>query len=67
MSIYKVSYHSMSACYGPSLIEADSEWEARRKFAGTAFSRGEMSLITAIPAGINEIKRVLQMQEEEVK
>ena len=56
---YRVTYQSMTAFYGPSFIEADSEYEARRKFAGTAFSQGEMSLIKATPVSSNEIKRAL--------
>ena len=58
--IYRVTYQSMTAFYGPSFIEADSEYEARRKFAGTAFSQGEMVLIKASPVSSNEIARALR-------
>jgi len=44
---FLVSYRSLTACYGPKCIEADSAYEARRKFAGTAFAEREMGLITA--------------------
>ena len=60
MPMYSVSYGSMTACYGPSYICANSEDEARRKFAGTAFSRGEMSLITAREVSEREITQALR-------
>ncbi len=44
MSIYKVSYGSMTATYGPSFVEADSPEEAKMKFSGTAFSAGERAV-----------------------
>lgn len=65
MPIYKVSYGSMSATYGPNFIEASSEDEARKIFAGTAFSRGEMPLIHAREVSNEEIKRALQRKENE--
>ena len=58
--IYRVTYQSMAAFYGPSFIEAESEYAARRKFAGSAFSQGEISLIKAVPVSANEIKRALE-------
>jgi hypothetical protein len=64
MGIYSVRYQSMYASYGPSFIEADSEIEARRKFAGSAFSKNEMLLITARPVSINEMKRALRTEGE---
>ena len=54
--IYRVRYSSMTASYGPAFIEADSEQEAKRKFAKGAFSAGEMTLITATPATIREVQ-----------
>ena len=54
--IYRVRYSSMTASYGPSFIEADSPAEAKRKFANGAFSKGEMTLITATPATIREVQ-----------
>lgn len=58
MPMYKVRYQSMTACYGPSYIQADSEWEARRKFAGTAFSQN------ATPVGDTEISRALRERDD---
>jgi hypothetical protein len=58
--MYRVTYQSMTAFYGPSFVEADSEYEARRKFAGSAFSQGEMSLIRAREVSPSEIRRALQ-------
>ena len=60
MPMYRVTYQSMTAFYGPSFVEADSEYEARRKFAGSAFSQGEMSLIRAREVSPSEIRRALQ-------
>jgi hypothetical protein len=57
--IYRVRYQSMTATYGPSYIEADDEYEAKRKFARGAFSQGEMSLISARPVSSEEMRRVL--------
>jgi hypothetical protein len=62
--LYRVSYGSMTAHYGPSFIEAESEYEARRKFAGTAFSRDEMGCITARPVSSDEVRRALQRQRD---
>ena len=58
--IYRVTYQSMTAFYGPFFVEADSEYEARRKFAGSAFSAGEMSLIKASPVSAGDIQRALR-------
>ena len=63
--LYRVTYRSMTAFYGPAYIEADSEYEARRKFAVPAFSQREMPLIKAAPVSESEIKQALQAQEEE--
>jgi len=54
----------MTAFYGPSFIEADSEWEARRKFAGSAFSQGEMSLIKARELSSAELRSALNAREQ---
>lgn len=62
--IYRVTYQSMTAFYGPSFVEADSEYEARRKFAGTAFSAGEMALIKARQISSSELQRALREQEQ---
>ena len=64
MPFFRVTYQSMTAFYGPSFIEADSEYEARRKFAGSAFSQGEMSLIKATSLTAAEIRSALNMREE---
>jgi hypothetical protein len=58
--IYRVTYQSMTAFYGPSFIEADDEYEAKRKFAKGAFSQGEMSLITAKPVPASEVAAALR-------
>ena len=44
---YEVRYQSMTACYGPQIIEADDEYSATRKFVGNSFSSGEMGCIKA--------------------
>ncbi|HZU23314.1 MAG TPA: hypothetical protein VE998_10825 [Terriglobales bacterium] len=54
----------MTARYGPSFIEADSEYEAKRKFAGSAFSAGEMSLIEAREVSAKEWRRALEKAEQ---
>ena len=63
MPLYKVTYKSTTAYYGPSYIQAGSEFEARRKFAGTAFSQGEMALITATPVTDEEAARALRERQ----
>lgn len=65
MTMYRVKYQSMSALYGPKFIEADSEYEAKRKFAGTSFSRDEMGLITAREVSSEEIAAALRESERE--
>jgi hypothetical protein len=56
MTIFKVSYSSLTAHYGPRFIDAEDEREAKRIFAGGAFSEGEMTMITAREATIKEIQ-----------
>ena len=63
---YRVIYQSMTAFYGPSFIDAESEYEARRRFAGTAFSQSEMSLIKATPVSASDIQRALQAMSDDV-
>jgi hypothetical protein len=58
--IYRVTYQSMTAFYGPSFIEAEDEYEAKRRFARSAFSQGEMSLIKATPVSASEIASALR-------
>lgn len=60
MPMYSVSYSSMSAHYGPSFVEADSEYEARVKFRGTAFSQNEMGCISAREVSAREIASALR-------
>ena len=55
----------MTACYGPSFVEADSPQDAKRKFARGAFSAGEMTLITATPVSSDELRRAMRELEEE--
>ena len=61
--IYRVTYQSMTAFYGPSFVEADDEHEAKRKFAKGAFSQGEMSLIKARPVSSAEMRNALREAE----
>jgi len=59
MAIYKVTYGSMTATYGPSFIEADSPEEAKRKF-GSCFSDGERAVcMTARELTTREIQQAL--------
>lgn len=61
--IYRVKYSSMSASYGPHYIEAESAYEAKRKFCNNGtFSRGEMALMIATPVSADEIRHALREQ-----
>ena len=62
--IYRVTYSSMSASYGPTYVEAENEYEAKRKFGGTAFRREEYALMTARPVSSREIERALSKADE---
>lgn len=62
--IYKVTYNSMTANYGPAFIEAESEQEACSKFGRGAFNGSERSLISARPVSENEIRRALKRDHE---
>ncbi len=62
--IYRVRYSSMTASYGPAYIEADDAYTAKIRFAQGAFSKGEMSLITATPVSSREITQALRDSEE---
>jgi len=42
---YKVTYESLMAFYGPRIIEAEDEIEAKRIFAGNAFRKEEYGMI----------------------
>lgn len=64
MAFYKVTYGSMSAFY-EGTVEADNEDSARRKFAGSAFSRNEMPLIKAREISSYEIMKALRRKEED--
>ena len=62
--IYRVTYQSMTAFYGPKFIEAEDEQDAKRKFnAGGAFSQREMSLITARPSSLKEAMQAAREDE----
>ena len=61
--IYRVTYQSMTAFYGPKFIEAEDEHQAKRMFANGAFSKGEMSLITARPSSLQEAMRAAKESE----
>ena len=65
MPFYSVSYNSMTATYGPSVIEADSEIQARLRFKGTAFSSNELPLISAREISAREIQQALSRKKEE--
>lgn len=54
--IYRVSYSSMSAHYGPKFVEAENETEAKYKaFDRGAFTPGEFAFcISAKPSSIRE-------------
>jgi len=59
MAIYKVIYGSMTAIYGPSFIEADSQEEAKIKF-GSCFSDSERAgCMTARELTKREIQQTL--------
>lgn len=60
MSLYRVSYQSMTAFYGPVLIEADNEEEARRRFGRGAFNGGERTLIRAVPVSDSDLRREVE-------
>jgi len=62
MAIYSISYGSMTAHYGPSIIEADSEDEARNKFGNGAFSQRERCLISARKISTREMASALREQ-----
>lgn len=62
--IFRVTYQSMTAFYGPSFIEADDAEEAKRKFARGAFSKGEMSLITAREVSARELAAAMRQVQE---
>ena len=65
MAIYRVSYGSMTASYGPSFVEADSPEEAKMKFGGTAFSAGERAgCMTAREVGPDEIRCALRKEQD---
>ena len=60
MPIYKVTYHSMTASYGPSFIEADSPEEAKRKF-GNCFTNGERAIcMSAKEVSLKETQQALR-------
>ena len=63
--MYRVTYQSMTAFYGPSYIEAEDEHQAKRIFARGAFTHGEMALIKARPVSASEIAAALRSREAE--
>ena len=67
MKTYRVSYGSMTATYGPAFVEAESEDEARYKFAGNAFSSREMPLVHAREVSVKEIAQALRRKDEDEK
>lgn len=65
MPIFRVTYSSMTARYGPSFIEAEDEFAAKRKFAGTAFGQGEMGCISAEEVSSRQMMQALREKEEQ--
>lgn len=65
MAIYRVTYRSMTASYGPRYFEADTEYEAKSRFRGSAFSRDEMSLMHATEVSSAEVSRALRDRDRE--
>lgn len=65
MPIYKVTYQSMSAFYGPSFVEANDEYSAKKKFAGNAFSQSEFGLIKARECSLKEMRQAMSSREDE--
>lgn len=59
MRYFRVVYRSLTAFYGPAFIAAESEAEARRKFAGMAFASKELPLIEARECSAREIEQAL--------
>ena len=63
MAIYKVTYGSMTATYGPSYVEADSPEQAKRLF-GSCFSEGERAVcMTAREVSEREIREALHNRD----
>ena len=63
--IYKVWYQSMTAFYGPKVIEASCELEAREKFnARGAFNKNEFCLIEAKQITLQEAMKMATKQVE---
>lgn len=58
MSIFKVSYSSITAHYGPRFVEADDEYQAKRIFANGAFSESEIRMMTARRVSIKEAQEI---------
>lgn len=63
--LYRVTYKSMTAFYGPNYIEADDEHQARRIFAGSAFSPNEYGLINVRESSVQEMRREIQRNNED--
>ena len=67
MALYKVSYRSMTATYGPSFIEANSPEEAKIKFGGSAFTAGERAFcMTAKEVSVKEIQQALYHEQNNI-
>ncbi len=62
--LYRVTYKSMTAFYGPSFIEAESEYSAKVKFAGSAFNKNEFGLITAREISLKEMQKEMRLKDE---
>jgi hypothetical protein len=64
MAIYRVTYGSMTARYGPVFIDAADEYEAKRKFAKGAFSENEMGCITARECSLDDLRHAMAEREQ---
>lgn len=55
MTIYNVTYSSMTAHYS-GFVEADDERQAKRRFGDGAFSHAEMRMMTVRKATLSEAR-----------
>jgi aminoglycoside N3'-acetyltransferase len=62
MTIFKVEYRSMTAHYGPRFIDADDEYAAKRIFSAGAFSEGEIRMMTARKASLEEVRASMNLE-----
>jgi len=63
MALYAVRFQSPTVSYGPNYVEADSELEAKRKFARGVFTPAGMRLFTARRVSQAEVLREVPGRE----